>query len=159
VFSQRVPLDKAVLGLQVQEGILCHKVVVDAVLLAGPRAAGRVGDREGEGVRISLSRLSGIAIAHGWQTAYLEQELVEGALADARRAGDNDRTGIANCFLEVSLRARDKWGICAAGKSLAKYWEENAKHSPGAIALEKHERNTLTKGTNERRISGDGLEN
>ena len=63
---QRVPLDEAVLGLQLQERILRDEVVVDAVLLAGPRAAGRVGDREGEGVRVSLSRLSGIAIAHGW---------------------------------------------------------------------------------------------
>ena len=39
----------------------------------------------------------------GWQRAYLEEELVEGPLADAGRARDDDGTGIANCRRVVSL--------------------------------------------------------
>ena len=81
--SERVrcclPLDETVPGLQVKEGLLRDKVVVHSILLAGARAAGRVGDGEGEGVGVAL-----------------EEETVEGALADAGRARDNDGTGVAN---------------------------------------------------------------
>ncbi len=105
--ARRVPLDEAVVGLELLELLLGHEVVVDAMLLAGPRATGRVGDGEREGVRVSLARVSGIALAYGrvdgWQRAYLEEELVEGPLADAGRARDDDGTGIANCRRVVSL--------------------------------------------------------
>jgi hypothetical protein len=47
---------------------------------------------------------SGIAFACEGQAAYLEEQLVEGALADARGARDNDGTGIADCAAGVSLR-------------------------------------------------------
>ena len=64
--NRRVLLNKAVFVLERQELFLRHEVVVDGMLLAGPRATGRVGDGEGEGVRVSLARVSGIAIAYGW---------------------------------------------------------------------------------------------
>lgn len=70
-------LDEAVLCDEVVKGVLCDKVVVDAVRLAGPRAAGGVGDGEGKGVWVAL-----------------EEELVEGALADARGAGDDDWSAV-----------------------------------------------------------------
>ena len=65
---RRVPLDKAVPGLELEELLLGHKVVVDCVLLARTGAARGVRDGEREGVRVSLARgrVSGIAIACGW---------------------------------------------------------------------------------------------
>lgn len=89
-------LDEAILRLQVEEGLLGNEMVVHAMLLAGAGAAGRVRYGKREVVGVSLSDSSGTAIAYGWQRAYLEEQLVESALADARGPGDNDGTGIAN---------------------------------------------------------------
>ncbi len=58
------PLDEAVVGLELEEDLFGHEVVVDAVDLTGARAAGRVRDGEREGVRVSLEGrkcVSGIA--------------------------------------------------------------------------------------------------
>ena len=68
-----VPLDETALGLQLFESFLGDIVVVDAILLAGSRAAG--------GMRHGKSKSVGVS---------LEEELEEGALANARGAGDND---------------------------------------------------------------------
>lgn len=54
-----VPLDEAVVGLEVEEDLLGHKVVVDAVELAGAGAAGRMRDGEREGIRVSLEGRAG----------------------------------------------------------------------------------------------------
>ena len=54
-----------------------HKVVVYAVGLASAGRAGGVRDGEGEGVRVAL-----------------EEEAVEGALADARGAGEDEGPGV-----------------------------------------------------------------
>lgn len=48
------PLDEFVLRDQLLESILSDVVVVDAVLLAGARAARRVGDGERKGARVPL---------------------------------------------------------------------------------------------------------
>ncbi len=62
-WDRRVLLNETILVLERQELVLGHEVVVDAMLLAGTRATGRVGHGEGEGVRVSLARVSGVAIA------------------------------------------------------------------------------------------------
>lgn len=70
-------LDEAVLGDEVLKVLHRDKVVVLAVLLAGPRGAGGVRDGEAKGVRVAL-----------------KEEVVEGALADARGAGDDDGSAV-----------------------------------------------------------------
>jgi hypothetical protein len=79
VVAELGALDKAVLGLELEELLLSHEVVVDAVLLARARLAGGVGDGEGEGVGMPL-----------------EEEVVESALADARGARNDNWTRIGD---------------------------------------------------------------
>jgi len=93
-------LKESVLRLQFQKCLLRDEVVINAILLARPRAASRVRYGKGEGVGMSLRdcqapRWYG---AEGRQQAYLEEQLVEGSLADARGAGDHDWTRVADCF-------------------------------------------------------------
>lgn len=79
-------LDEAVLGDEVSESLAGDEVVVDAVGLARARGTGGVRDGEGEGVRVAL-----------------EEALVEGSLADARGAGDDEGTAVGGgdwCFRE-----------------------------------------------------------
>jgi hypothetical protein len=59
-------LDKAIIRLQLEKGVLRDEMVVDAMLLARAGAAGRVRYGEGEGIGVSLSDSSGSAIAYGW---------------------------------------------------------------------------------------------
>lgn len=102
-----VPLDETALGLQLLESLLGDIVVVDTILLAGSRAAGgmRHGKREGIGVS-------------------LEEELEEGALADARRAGDNKGATIGRENWQGSRvsTGRGSWLVTlqVSGKA---YWE------------------------------------
>ena len=67
-------LHEAVLPDQVLEVRHLDEVVVHAVGLAGARGARRVRDGEREGVRVAV-----------------EEEAVEGPLADARGAGEDNR--------------------------------------------------------------------
>ncbi len=70
-------LDEAVGGDEVLEGLHGDEVVVDAVGLALAGGAGGVGDGEREDVRVAL-----------------EEEVVEGPLADARGAGEDYGAGV-----------------------------------------------------------------
>lgn len=79
-------LDKAVLGNEVLEILHRHKVVVLAVLLAGARSARRVRDGEAKGVGVAF-----------------KEEVVEGALADARGAGDDDGTVVYSTLRKGGL--------------------------------------------------------
>ena len=71
-------------------------MVVDAICLARARTAGRVRNGESEGIRVPLVDTLGPKLKMGNRKSYLEQEVVEGPLADARGARNNDWTGIAN---------------------------------------------------------------
>lgn len=85
-------LDEAVLGDEVLKVLHRHKVVVLAVLLARPRGAGGVRDGQAKGVRVAL-----------------KEEVVEGALADAGRAGDDDGTAI---YLGSRKQCQRSVGTC-----------------------------------------------
>lgn len=92
-----VPLDETALGPQLLESLLGDIVVVDAILLAGSGAAGGVGDGKGEGIGVSL-----------------EHELEEGALADARGAGDDDGATVGRenwQRSQVSIRGSSRHGV------------------------------------------------
>jgi hypothetical protein len=84
-------LDEAVLGNQGLKVIHGHKVVVHAILLALARLAGRVRDGEGKGVGVLL-----------------EEPAVEGALADARRAGDDKGAAVGGRSCERRERVSAK---------------------------------------------------
>lgn len=90
-----VPLDETALGLQLLESLLGDIVVVNAILLARSGAAGGMRHGKSEGIGVSL-----------------EQELEEGALADARGAGDDDGATVGRENWQRSRVSIGGWSCC-----------------------------------------------